>query len=73
MWIRAKPTDKKKVVLFDYDPHRSADVARRLFKDYKGYLQVDGYASYNCLEKQDGLIRLGCNMHGRRKFHEAKL
>ena len=71
MWVRATPSDKDKIVLFDYDPHRSGEVAQRLFRDYVGALQVDGYVSYDALEKQDGLIRLGCNMHGRRRFFTA--
>ncbi len=71
MWVRCTPNDIKKIVLFDYDPNRSAQVAMRLFADYKGILQVDGYGSYNCLEGKQGLIRIGCNMHGRRKFEEA--
>lgn len=50
---------------------RSADVAKRLLSDLKGFLQVDGYASYNTLEKQEGIIRIGCNMHGRRYFEKA--
>lgn len=72
MWIRATPSDKQKIVLFDYDPSRSGKVAQRLLAEYKGYLQVDGYNGYNALETQDGLVRLGCNMHGRRKFFDAK-
>jgi transposase len=71
MWLRATPSDREKIVLFDYDPHRSGAVAQRLFADYKGILQVDGYGAYNILEKQEGLIRIGCNMHGRRKFSDA--
>lgn len=31
MWVRATPSDEQKIVLFDYDPSRSGDVARRLF------------------------------------------
>jgi transposase len=71
MWVRCTPGDLKKIILFDYDPHRSGEVAKRLFADYKGSLQCDGYGAYNILENQDGVDRLGCNMHGRRKFQEA--
>lgn len=71
MWVRCTPGSQAKIVLFDYDPHRSGDVAKRLFLDYKGTLQVDGYGAYNDLEKQEGLLRIGCNMHGRRYFFDA--
>lgn len=71
MWVRATPAAKEKIVLFDYDPSRSGKVAERLFAEYQGYLQCDGYAGYNAAEKS-GLIRLGCGMHSRRKFFDAK-
>lgn len=71
MWVRCKPSGKNKIVLFDYDPHRSAEVAKKLLSEFKGFLQVDGFASYNALEKDVELIRIGCNMHGRRYFEKA--
>jgi transposase len=73
MWVRATPFGKNKIVLFDYDPSRSGDVVTRLFADFKGYLQVDGYSGYNVLEKNAEIIELGCNMHGRRYFEKAKV
>jgi transposase len=71
MWVRATPEGERKIVLFDYDPHRSGAVAKRLLSEYRGYLQVDGYDSYNGVEKQEGVTRIGCNMHGRRYFEKA--
>jgi len=71
MWVRCKPSGKNKIVLFDYDPQRSAEVAKKLLSEFKGFLQVDGFASYNVLEKDIELIRIGCNMHGRRYFEKA--
>jgi transposase len=72
MWVRCVPTGKNKIVIFDYDPHRSGEVAKKLLSEFKGFLQVDGYASYNTLENDIELIRIGCNMHGRRYFEKAK-
>lgn len=71
MWVRCTSSGKNRIILFDYDPHRSADVAKRLLSEFKGYLQVDGFASYNILEKNEEIIRIGCNMHGRRYFEQA--
>lgn len=72
MWVRATPADEKKVVLFDYNPSRGGDVVKTLFAEYQGYLQVDGYCAYNSFfEKNAWVTRLGCNMHGRRKFFDA--
>ena len=71
MWVRATPGAKKRIVLFDYDPSRSGETAKKLFSGYRGYFQVDGYAAYNALETNPKLVRIGCNMHGRRKFFDA--
>jgi transposase len=71
MWVRCNVKDDRKIVLFNYDPHRSMAVAEELFEGFKGFVQVDGFASYNFLEKKPETIRVGCNMHGRRKFFEA--
>jgi transposase len=72
MWVRCTPFGKNKIILFDYDPSRSGEVAKKLFTDFKGFLQVDGYAGYNTLEKNLEIMRIGCNMHGRRYFEQAK-
>lgn len=71
MWLRATPGRKQPIILFDYDPHRSGEVAKRLFADYRGFFQADAYGAYNPVEKQEGVIRIGCNMHGRRGFSDA--
>ncbi len=71
MWVRCTPSDLKKIVLFDYDPHRTAAVANRLFAEYKGTMQADGLESYNGVGKKEGVIRIGCNMHSRRRFEAA--
>jgi transposase len=47
MWVRCTPFGKNKIILFDYDPSRSGEVAKKLFTDFKGFLQVDGYAGYS--------------------------
>ncbi len=70
MWVRSTPRDEKKIVLFDYSRSRSGAVAKDLFLDYEGYLQCDGLASYNALESES-IIRIGCNMHARRRFESA--
>jgi hypothetical protein len=46
--------------------------ATRLLDGYCGYLMTDDYAGYNALGAQDGVERLGCWAHARRKFVEAQ-
>lgn len=70
MWVRSTPFGSKKIVLFDYNPSRSGEIAKELFADFKGVLQTDGLSSYNSIEGE-GVLRIGCNMHGRRRFEKA--
>ena len=44
----------------------------RLFEGFSGYLQMDGYASYNEMCKQEGITQAGCFDYVRRKFTDAK-
>jgi transposase len=62
----------KNLVLFDYDPSRGKHVVGQKLLDYQGYLQSDGYAGYEQFDTHQGIIRLGCMAHARRKFDEAK-
>ena len=71
MWvIRGGPPDKP-AVLFTYDPTREGSVPDRLLDDFKGTLQCDGYSGYAAICLKNGLLRIGCWDHARRKFVEA--
>jgi transposase len=72
MIVRSTPYGDKKVVLFDYEVSRGGSTMKKLFSEFTGYLQVDGLNSYDELAKTDGITRVGCNMHARRRFDEAK-
>lgn len=69
--IRGGPPDKP-CVTFAYDPSRKKEVATRLLDEFNGYLQVDGYEGYDEVCKKNGITRLGCMDHARRKFKEAQ-
>ena len=72
MWVtRGGPPDKPSV-LFDYNPSRGKEVPLRLFEGYSGYLQADGYASYEAVCEAEGITLLGCWDHARRKFKDAQ-
>ena len=71
MWvIRGGPPDRP-AVLFEYDPSRSEEVPLRLLDGFRGTLQTDGYAGYNKVCRENGLTRIGCWDHARRKFVKA--
>lgn len=69
MWLyRTGKWDTKPIVLFQYQPSRSGKNPQEYLSDFKGYLHTDGYVGY---EKVEGVIRVGCWAHLRRKFMEA--
>jgi len=71
MWlIRGGPPEKPSV-LFAYDPSRAGTVPVRLLDEFEGILQADGYSGYGDVCRQNGLRRIGCWDHARRKFVEA--
>jgi len=72
MWVQTGGPPDKPVILFDYSTSRSQEVPTRLLDGYCGYLMTDDYAGYNALGAQDGVERLGCWAHARRKFVEAQ-
>jgi transposase len=59
-------------VAYYYTPDRSAAGPEMIFKDYKGYLQADAYSAYDSLYKSGEIVEVGCMMHARRKFYEAR-
>jgi transposase len=71
MWVRSGGPPGNKAILFDYDPSRSSKVPKRLLADYHGSMMVDGYAGYDAVCVEQGITRLGCWAHARRKFVEA--
>jgi hypothetical protein len=59
-------------VLFKYQTGRAAVWPKETLKNYKGYLQTDGYAAYNQFDDVEGITTLNCWAHARRKFIDAQ-
>ena len=68
MWVYTSGKSKTPVVLFEYQPNRSGQHAKRFLEGFNGYLQTDGYAGYNSVPN---VIHCGCWAHLRRKFEES--
>ena len=60
-----------KLVLFDYRTGRGREGPQSILKEYKGYLQTDGYIVYEDFDKNPDIIVFNCMAHARRKFSEA--
>jgi transposase len=73
MWVfRGGGRKDKPIVLFIYESSRSAnEVLNKYISGYDGYLQSDGYKSYNAVSRLNPWTHVGCWSHTRRKFFEA--
>jgi len=60
-----------KLVLFDYRTGRGREGPQSILKEYKGYLQTDGYIVYEDFNNNPDIIVFNCMAHARRKFSEA--
>ena len=60
------------LVWFDYQEGRGREGPLAVLKDFKGYLQTDGYAVYDFFKKEKDITVLHCMAHARRMFFEAK-
>ena len=71
LWVLRGGDPEHPLIYYEYDPSRSAEVPKRLLRDFEGYLQTDGYEGYTALGKEPGIVHVGCWAHARRKFDEA--
>lgn len=62
----------QKLALFEYQQGRAAIWPRETLKDFKGYLQSDGYAGYDQFDHVPGITTMNCWAHARRKFYDAQ-
>jgi transposase len=69
-WVYNHSPDK--LVLFDYQEGRGEQGPQGILKDFKGYLQTDGYAVYEPFGEREGITLLHCMAHARRYFVEAQ-
>ena len=68
-WVYNAPLQN--AVFYDYRPGRGREGPAELLKNFKGYLQTDGYSVYDWFAKQTGVTHIGCMAHARRYFEKA--
>jgi transposase len=74
MWLaRGGPPDQP-VLWYEYQEIREKKHIVALFAGFSGYLQSDGYSSYESATEKDlaGVVHVGCFAHARRHSSEAK-
>lgn len=67
------------LIAFDYTPNHTRDGPAKMLATFGGFLQVDAHSVYDELftrrdpvTGQPSIIEVGCWMHARRKFFEAR-
>ena len=60
------------LVLFEYQRGRNKEGPAKMLKDFKGFLQTDGYAGYDQFSNREGVQMLHCMAHARRYFKNAE-
>ncbi|HEY1435511.1 MAG TPA: IS66 family transposase, partial [Thermoanaerobaculia bacterium] len=71
LWVQIGDEDNRFLV-YDYTPDHSGAGPERVFKGFKGYLQADACSVYDALFTGGSIVEVGCWMHARRKFYEAR-
>ncbi len=62
----------EKLVIFNYDDgSRSGQTIKNLLKNFKGYLQSDGYSAYNTFVGNKDVCLIACLAHIRRHMELA--
>ena len=57
--------------VYFYSPDRKAERPAAHLQDFRGVLQVDGYAGFERLTMPGGIVLAACWAHARRKFYEV--
>ncbi|MBV8430980.1 MAG: IS66 family transposase [Solirubrobacterales bacterium] len=71
LWASIGDHDHRYVV-YQYTPDRSGAGPGAIFQGFRGYLQADAYSAYDALYASGAIVEVGCLMHARRKFYEAR-
>lgn len=71
IWVQRGGPPEHPLLLYEYDPPRSAEVPKRLFEGFQGVIQTDGYEGYGAIGREPGIVHVGCWAHARRKFTDA--
>lgn len=62
---------EQRLVLFKYCPGRGTEWPKEILKNYKGFIQTDGYKVYDCFDCRADITSVCCMAHARRYFEKA--
>ncbi len=72
MWVFRGGDPRAPSFYFHYHQSRSGDVAKGFLEGYQGVVQSDGFSGYDFLDKETGILHIGCWAHARRKYVDAQ-
>jgi transposase len=58
--------------VFDFTRSRKRDGPAKFLEGFKGYLQADAFAGYDCIFAGGEVVEVACMAHARRKFFDAQ-
>jgi transposase len=61
----------EKLIVFDYRQGRGREGPKEILKNYKGFLQTDGYSVYDDFDNRQDITLIHCMAHARRYFEQA--
>ena len=64
--------DLHPLIAFDYTPTHSRDGPATFLRPFRGYLHADAHSVYDELYTDGRIVEVGCWMHARRGFFEAR-
>jgi hypothetical protein len=73
MWLARGGPPGQPALWYEYCETREKKHIAEILGGFRGYLQSDGYSSYESATEQDlvGVVHVGCWAHTRRKFFES--
>ncbi len=71
MWVFRRGDPDRPILIYQYHPTRSGDVANAFLCDFEGTVQTDGYVGYDFLDTKKNIRHIGCWAHARRKFTDV--
>jgi transposase len=63
--------EKNRFTVFDFTESRKRDGPKKFLDGFRGYLQADAFAGYDCLYTTGEVNECACMAHARRKFYEC--
>ena len=70
-WFWVYRSVEQRLVLFNYSPGRGQEWPKEILKNYKGFIQTDGYSVYNYFDRHPTITPICCMAHARRYFEKA--